>query len=433
MSLSLTRRSALGLLGAVAAPAVLRADQVFDADVLVVGAGVAGLAAARDLRAAGRSVLVVEARDRIGGRVLTVRDMGGLYEAGALYIHWAERNPLSAIAARAGIATVSDFAAGARIRSFDGGAETGVAARAARIAAFGRLGVLLDGDNVPDVSIAEVAHDASPSLDEAAAGLSRLALGDEATVVSARDYAVLWSGDDLLVPGGYSALIDEFSRGVDVRLSTSVTALDWSGAGIVAQTTSGVIRARRAIVTVPIGVLRAGAIRFDPVLPAATQAAIAGMGMGALSKIGMAFDFTKLDLPRGDIFARTSGSLFDFDCRPFDRDIVVAIFGGDFARSSTHSATEAMDAALNAFVGVVGGDARNAFRGARLHAWHNEPFSLGCYSHCLPGHADARVALGAPVGDRILFAGEASAPEGAAMTTGGAFLAGQAAAKWATA
>ena len=71
MSYSFTRRSALGVLGAVTAPAVLRADQAFDTDVLVVGAGVAGLAAARDLRTAGRSVLVIEARDRIGGRVLT--------------------------------------------------------------------------------------------------------------------------------------------------------------------------------------------------------------------------------------------------------------------------------------------------------------------------------------------------------------------------
>lgn len=430
MSLSLTRRSAIGLLGAVAAPAVLRADQLFDADVLVVGAGVAGLAAARALRAAGRSTIVVEARDRIGGRVLTVRDTGALYEAGAMYIHWAEHNPLAKLAQDAGLATVSDRLSGARIRSFDRGVETPLAARAARMAAFGRLNALLDGDDVADVAVAALAHDAA--LDEAAAGLSRFSLGDEPQTISARDYARLWSGDDLLLPDGYGALTDGLARDVPVRLSTPVSAIDWSGAGVVAQTDAGVIRARRAIVTVPVGVLRTGAIRFRPELPATTQDAIAGMQMGALSKIGMRFDFSKFDLPRGDIFTRDPESAFDFDCRPFDRDIVVAIFGGDFARTITQSPQEAVDATLNAFVEVVGGDVRGAFRMARLHAWHNEPFSLGCYSHCLPGHADARAALGAPVGDRIVFAGEASAPEGAAMTTGGAFLAGQAAAKWAT-
>ena len=275
--------------------------------------------------------------------------------------------------------------------------------------------------------------DAVPRLDEAAAGLSQMALGDEPDRISARDYARLWSGDDRLLPGGYGMLVDTIAPGLAVRLSAPVTELDWSGAGVVAQTAAGTIRARRAIVTVPLGVLRADSIRFRPALPAETEAAINGMGMGALSKIGMSFDFARLDLPRGDIFARDTKSLFDFDCRPFDQNIVVAIFGGDFARSITQSTEQAVDAALEAFIAVVGGDARQAFRGAQLHAWHNEPFSLGCYSQCLPGHADARAALARPVGDRIIFAGEATAPEGAAMTTGGAYLSGQTAARWARA
>lgn len=416
-----------------ASASVLRADQTFDTDVLIVGAGVAGLSAARALRDTGRSIIVVEARDRIGGRVQTVRKPGALYEAGALYIHWAERNPLAKLAADTGLPSISDSASGAGIRSFDGGVATTAAARATRTAAFGQLGALLDGDGVADVSVAAVAQEAVPRLDEAAAGLSRMALGDEPERISARDYARLWSGDDRLLPGGYGALIAGIAPGTVVRLSTPVTELDWSGAGIVAQTAAGTIRARRAIVTVPLGVLRADSIRFRPALPVEAQAAISGMGMGALSKIGMSFDFTKLDLPRGDIFARDTGSLFDFDCRPFDQDIVVAIFGGDFARSITQSAGQAVDAALAAFVEVVGGNARQAFRDAQLHAWHAEPFSLGCYSHCLPGHADARAGLASPIGDRIIFAGEATAPEGAAMTTGGAYLSGQAAARWAQA
>jgi monoamine oxidase len=153
------------------------------------------------------------------------------------------------------------------------------------------------------------------------------------------------------------------------------------------------------------------------------------MGMGALSKIGLSFDFARFAVPQGDIFARESTSLFDFDCRPFGQDVVVAIFGGDFARSITPSPRDAVATALDDFVRVAGGDARAAFRDARLHAWHDDTFSLGCYSHCLPGHADARAALREPIGGRLFLAGEASAPDGAAMTTGGAYLAGEAAAR----
>ena len=155
---SYTRRAVLGTLMTAAGASVLRADQTFDADVLIIGAGVAGLSVARDLRRAGSSIIVVEARDRIGGRVQTVRNPGAVYEAGALYIHWAERNPLANLASDAGIPSVSDAASGARIRSFESGVETTTASRAARMTAFSQLGALLDGDNVADVSIAAVAQ-----------------------------------------------------------------------------------------------------------------------------------------------------------------------------------------------------------------------------------------------------------------------------------
>jgi monoamine oxidase len=125
------------------------------------------------------------------------------------------------------------------------------------------------------------------------------------------------------------------------------------------------------------------------------------------------------------------GQTFDFECWTFGRDIVVANFGGDHARHITaEDDAAAIAATLEAFVRVVGSSARKSFTGGSVHAWHRDPLSLGCYSHCLPGHADARAKLAEPVANRIFFAGEATGGEdfGGAMTAGGAFLAGQAAA-----
>jgi monoamine oxidase len=184
-------------------------------------------------------------------------------------------------------------------------------------------------------------------------------------------------------------------------------------------------------------VLASGAIRFTPELPAGTRDALAGLGAGALTKIGLKFDGTRFDVaPDSDIFEiEGPGDTFDFECFTFGRDIVVANFGGDHARRVTADGDAAAIATtLDAFVRVVGSSARKSFAGGSVHAWHRDPLSLGCYSHCLPGHAAARGKLAEPVANRIFFAGEATGGEnfGAAMTAGGAFLAGQAAARRAT-
>jgi monoamine oxidase len=247
-----------------------------------------------------------------------------------------------------------------------------------------------------------------------------------------------------VVPGGYGTLVQAYGAGVPARLSTAVTAIRWDGQGIAAETHEGTVRAKAAIITIPPTVLASGAIRFVPDLPAGTRDALAGLGAGALTKIGLKFDGARFDLPpQSDIFEMEApGETFDFECWTFGRDIVVGNFGGDHARRVTADGDAAAIAAtLEAFVRVVGGSARTSFIGGRVHAWHRDPYSLGCYSHCLPGHAGARAQLAEPIAERIFFAGEATGGEdfgganfgaadfGAAMTAGGAFLAGQAAAR----
>jgi monoamine oxidase len=431
---SLTRRAFFASAGAtLALPHIVRAQSVADADVLIVGAGAAGLAAARECQRLGKSFVLLEARDRIGGRVFTDTSLGQPFDAGARYIHWAERNPWAGVARGLAVAIAPEAPGGFRV--YAQGKTVPEADRSQRRQAFAALSRLLDDDpaKVPDISLAEEAARGAADA-EAAGRLARMALGEEPERVSARDYARLWSGEDLVVPGGYGALVQAYGAGLPVRLSTAVNAIRWGGQGIAAETGDSTIRAKAAIVTLPPSVLASGAIRFIPDLPAGTRDALAGLGAGALTKIGLKFDGARFDVPAdSDVFEMEGpGETFDFECWTFGRDIVVANFGGDHARRVTADGdAAAIPATLDAFVRVVGSSARKSFTGGSVHAWHRDPYSLGCYSHCLPGHADARANLAEPVAERIFFAGEATGGEdfGGAMTAGGAFLAGRTAAR----
>lgn len=435
MTLLLSRRSVLAVGASVAIPCGLRAQgSVFDTDVVVVGAGAAGLAAARQLRERGLRFVMLEARKRIGGRVYSPSLGGDIYDAGAIYIHWSERNPWSEIARAKGVAAIDEERVpGGRNLWFD----KGVAGLRRPGDGFRRLSDLLDTDagDVPDVSFIErCAGDGD--LRRAAIGLARMALGEEAERVSCLDYARLWSGTDLVVPEGYGTLVQRYGADLPVRLSTPVEAIDWSGQGVRVTTPAGSLQARACIVTVPVGVLKAGSIRFTPELPEPTRSGLSGLEMGALTTIGLRFEGSRFDLPPNSEVWDSMGDRtgFSFVLWPYDRNIAVVYFGGDHAREVIRlGEAAAVEVVLEQLSKLIGPQVRSAFRMGHLNAWASDPRSLGCYSHALPGHATARARLAAPVAERLYFAGEATAagPDGsfgAAMTAGGAFLAGKAAA-----
>lgn len=438
MSPLMSRRQAVaGLAFTVGLPGVLRAQDAFDVDVVVVGAGAAGVAAAQELRRLGKRALVLEARGRVGGRVHTDRSLGAPWDAGALYIHWSDRNPWTEMAARFGFQTVDPSTLSGGMRFFD---FSGPPDPRQRRGGFWLVQQMFDADHepVPDVSILERVGGPASEVAEAAMALSRMSLGDEPERISALDYARLWAGDDLVVRQGYGALVERAAQGLDVRLSTPVTAIDWSGAGVRVSTAAGVVAARAAIVTVPVGVLQRGGVRFTPELPQRTRDGLAGLGMGALSKIALRFNGERFGLAPGtDLWARLGARRsFNFECFTWDRDIVIAFFGGDHAREIISlGEAGAVRLALEEFKRLVGPQAERAFVGGRLAGWAADPWAMGAYSHALPGHADARARLAEPVGDRIWFAGEATAGWGAgedfggAMTAGGAWIAGAAAAR----
>lgn len=401
-----------------------------DVDVAVVGAGAAGLAAARRLIGAGFTVRIVEARRRLGGRVFTDERLGPPFEAGAAYIHWADRNPWTRIARDLGHEAREETGGPGFRGLFAQGAPLGLEHRARRSLAFARLPGIIAAGADPDRSVAEIAAEAGPDIAESAAGSTRLMLGEEPDRVSAADDRALWDGPDLAVPGGYGHLVAAYGAGLPITLGEAVRAIDWSGEGAAIETANGTLRSRAVVVTVPLGVLAAEAIAFRPALPEATGAAIAGLRMGAYTKVALRIDRARLgaaDL--GDaIDIGAADDPVSFDAFPFGRDLVLCTFGGDFARRLCAAGEAAAVAHLSERLGAVfGAQARAAITGGALADWWTDPFARGAYSIARPGRLAARLALRPPVGERIWLGGEASAGP-AAMTAGGAFLDGERAA-----
>jgi monoamine oxidase len=429
---ALTRRHVLqaGALVPFAAP-VIAAAQSADFDVIVIGAGAAGIAAGRKLRQLGRRFTILEARDRVGGRVYSDTSLGEMFDAGALYIHWAERNPWRRLAHELGVSTVdsSTLPGGFRVFSDDDSVPRGGRR------AFSIIHERFDPEiaSVPDIAMSEqVASEGEDAL-RAVNTLARMSLGEEAERVSALDYARLWAGDDDIVPDGYGTLVTRAARGLPVQLGSRVLTIDWSGKGVSIETNRGTLRAGAVILTVPVGVLLAEKIRFSPGLPDDNRRGLEGLRMGALTKIALRFDGERFGISPGTDFYDIVGprATFNFECWPFGRNIVVANFGGDHARDVTRLGERgAVDLALSRFSRMVGSDARRHFLGGRLAGWSEDPFALGSYSYALPGRADARALLAQPIGARIFMAGEATGGEdfGGAMTAGGAYLAGEEAA-----
>jgi len=418
--------------GALAAPFVLssaaRGQVQADIDLAIVGAGAAGLVAAHRAREKKLTTKIFEAQNRVGGRVYTDETLGAGFEAGAFYIHFAERNPWREIAGRHKFELVDDNTLWGGFNVFRHGKPLPADERSRRRGAFGRLSMELEREGRDaDLSFAEAARRHAPELMEAAQGLTLLSLGEDAEHVSIRDYQNLDSGDDLVLPAGYGHLLEAHGKGLDITLSSPVSAIDLSGPGVRLTTPGGVITARAVLVTVSIGVLQAGRIRITPELPAEMQRALSGLRMGAMTKVALRMDGSRMGLsPWTQYFDQGDGdALVNFEFWPFDQPLIVATFGGDYARNLAKAGEgTAVSTIRDRLVAILGESERTRLQLGRLAGWSADPYALGSYSVALPGRAESRRALERPVRDRLWLAGEANAGA-ASMTAGGAAISAQ--------
>lgn len=398
-----------------------------DADVVVVGAGAAGLAAAKRLIGQGLRVTVLEAMDRIGGRAWTSStDFGVPFDIGCAWIHAADRNPFFPEAVAAGW-TLQHHDMGLDHLWF-GKRKASAAEMAAEVRAAAELAACIERH--------KGASDRLSTLVEACHGLRASATfagpmdygadDDEISVTDFRSAADL--DPNYVTKEGFGALIHRWGADVPVTLGTPVRRIRWDGPGVEVVTDRGTILAKAAIVTVSTGVLAFEEIAFTPDLPDGHLEAIFDLPMGLLTKIPLRVEGSRLGLrPFDDVLIeRHARHDLYFLAFPFDLDLMVGFVGGDFAwEMEAAGRAAAVDFVTDRLVEVFGASARKAVTGGAMTNWGAERHVRGAYAAARPGKAHAREILSRPVGERIWFAGEALAG-GLKQTAGGARLSGEA-------
>ena len=410
--------------------------------IVVVGAGMSGLAAARALHAAGHRVTVLEGRDRIGGRVWTSHLWADApMDLGASWIHGISQNPITDLA--------DEINAPRRTTDYDNGLL------------FDTNGDQLSGDDRDLYQTlgeeAAAAIEEARSLDEDVSIEQAIADYFDLDSLSAKERRHLnlvlnstfeqeWSGsladlsvqnigegetfggDDVIFPEGYGAIPEFLAADLDIRLNEKVTQISHTQSGVTVKTESEEFSADRVIVTLPLGVLKKGSVTFDPPLPAEKQNMIEQLGVGVLNKVYLRFAEPFWE-KRPEWFAYLAQNRGEWSewlniYHYVDQPILLAFNAADFGTEiEAWSDDEIIDEAMAVLRRLFDADVPDP-ESFQITRWISDPFAYGSYSYPAVGApSDARSILARPVNNRLFFAGEATTAD-YPSTVHGAYLSG---------
>jgi len=401
-----------------------------DVDVAIIGAGAAGLSAAKYLRAKGRTVRVLEAMDRIGGRAWTRdSDFGVPFDIGCAWLHAADRNPYFEEAKDAGW-TLYHHDMGLDHIYYGSQKATDAEVAAAR-SADEEIARMMESSAPVDDRLASLLREGR-ALRASATYSGPMDFGKDFDEISIEDFhAAADLNPNYFTKEGFGALVARSGVDVPVELNAPVHQIDWSGSGVTVQSSKGSVRASAVIVTVSTGVLAYEDIRFSPALPAEHLEAIFDLPMGLLTKIPLEIRGERLGVEAFDdlLIERHARNDIYILCFPFELDLLVGFVGGDFAwEMEAAGEAAAVDFMSDRLVDLFGSDIRQKIGRSLMTNWAAERRTRGAYASARPGRYAARGTLARPVGERVWFAGEALAGS-LAQTAGGARLSGEAVAR----
>jgi monoamine oxidase len=377
-----------------------------DTEVAIIGGGAAGIAAARHLHDAGIDCLLIEARNRLGGRAWTVPGPNGTaLDLGCGWLHSADGNPWVAIADAQG--HIIDRTPPPWMRSsmgFRRGEQADY--RAVMHAFYERVNELARAD--ADVSVAAALEPDGRWNSLIGAAVTFIS-GAEPAQISARDFADYANTDvNWRVVEGYGATIARHGAGLPVALDCPVRRIDHGGARIRIETAKGVVTADRAIVTLPTNVLVDMESLLAPALPEKIEAA-RDLPLGLDDKLFIALDSSEEFEADSRVFGgKDTSKTAAYHIRPFGRAMIECFFGGDNARELEAAGEGAFfDFAISELTGILGNDFARRLKSIAAHHWGADPFARGAYSYAVPGKADSRAVLAETIDERLFFAGEA--------------------------
>ena len=382
-----------------------------EADIVVVGAGAAGIAAARRIMAANRKVIVVEASNQIGGRCQTdLSTFDVPFDRGARWMHNPETNPLIKLARSAGL-EISTAPQGQKIRIGRRNARPGEIEEF--LAALVRANRAIDdAARRFDVSCASVLpKDLGIWADTAEFVLGASFSGKDLKDISVGDKSRAQERNTAIAcRQGLGTLIAKLGEQVPVALSTPASRIGWGSRDVSVETPSGKILARAAVITVSTNVLAAGNIKFASELPKRTLDAASRLSLGSYDRIALQMPGNPLGLARDDIVIEQSNSLKTalIYANIGGSSLCSIDVGGSFGRDLSAQGEAAMVAfAKEWLTKLFGSEVAAAVKKSSATRWNAAPFALGAMSAASPGGQSSRKVLGEPIGCMYL-AGEAT-------------------------
>ena len=391
----------------------MNADRFSDhPDIVVVGAGAAGLSATRTLQKQGITVTLVEASNRIGGRAWTdTATFGVPYDVGAHWLHNNLLNPYNEYGKRNGFEVYRD----PNNIHFSGGNAIITDEISPLLSSIDQLYEAIEAaaTRPSDKSVEEATrHILGHWAPTAKFVVGTWSMGKELNEISSSD---MWELEDdhidWFCKEGFGSLVAHYGSGIPVSLNTAVQKIDWSGNKVTVETTKGTLRCRAVILTVSTGVLSSGNIAFSPALPVSKQESFNAISMGNYEHICLQFS--------GDVFQLGADAyilrLIEHGEHGFGgllnssgSGLAYCDFGGDHAKEISQESEQAqVDYTLGELREIFGSHIDRAFVKGAATSWGSNQFTCGSYASAVPGAYKLRKILRKPVAKRIFFAGEA--------------------------